>query len=386
MGFILEVIKKIWCWFKELKPQIFMQKIWDFFFAPKSFWHFFSKASLEDKWRQFGVYSFIYILFFYICFGIGKESDFIQYSIIEIGGLGVFILIAELSIVIGNQRVKKEEILKVFLFCYYLFVLVAPIAYVSLLVYVRMGSMVALAFLLILQILIEIYLLVGPAILFAKKKKNSWYMFLSAIALISICDIVYPYMSIDNGQDKIIPDLVSKERHELGLSIKMPYTIPIAVVSYYNGTRLYLYASPYDSIATIKNFTDDEYFNVLQQDIDSLRVISERTKYRFNSMFFSDLMSVKLAVQQISMQKEYMVNPVEKVICCKSEDGKTVTMGDIRFYNMEIYEELIRILNRDIEATSVYSKILNVYYVRYVYRPVFLYRTILEYLNNEVEE
>lgn len=379
------VFKEICAWFIELKPGTFVRMIWSFFVEPNTFWSWFDHAPSQDKWRQFGVYTFLYLVCYYVFVGMIEIAEFAQSVWAELGGMSIFVLLVLLAVMIGNWRINREDIIKTFLLCYYTFILVAPWAYTALLLYVKTGSMMFLAVLFFLQIGMEFFVVFGSTILFAKNRSCIWRTILSLVVIFSLCDIVYPYLNMDEGRDVLVQDLVTRERHRLEQQLDDPYLVPAVVITNVDRTSYYLYVEPGDSVASSKGITDDiEYFTALRRDIDSLELYSSNAKYRFNRDYFSDLRTLKIHIEQIDRHKAYMNNPVLKTIYDKNPNGDTL-IGTMRQFDMDTQEALVRIVNRSIDAEAIYRRICNFYYLRYLYRPVLLVKSCLALLDDSNE-
>lgn len=376
------VFKEICAWFVELKPGTFIRMIWSFFMEPNSFWYWFNHASSQDKLRQCGVYTFLYLVCYYVLVGMIEIAEFAQSVWVELGGMSIFMLLVLLAVMIGNWRINRDDVIKTFLLCYYTFMLAAPWAYTALLLYVKTGSMMFLAVLFLLQIGMEFFVVFGSTILFAKNRNCIWRTILSLIVIFSLCDIVYPYLNVDEGRYVLVQDFVTCERHRLEQRLDEPYLVPAVVITNVDGTSYYLYVEPGDSVASSKGITDDiEYFTVLRRDIDSLESYSSNAKYRFNRDYFSDLRTLKIHIEQIDRHKAYMNNPVLKTIYDKNPNGNTL-IGTMRQFDMDTQEALVRIVNRSIDAEAIYPRICNLYYLRYLYRPVLLVKSCLALLDD----
>ncbi len=352
-------------------------KIRDMLIHPRHFWQAYEKMPIKSKLIQFVTYAALFALTIWL---VADDSlsidDLAKIIVMEVAPLFVFVAI----LYIANSTVKKDwrGLLYYVVFCCYVkFICLIP-QLIVLKAYYQTETPLLMGVAAFISVAAELIILIYPAYICQNTRKNILLAILMSVLLLNVYDSFYIITGFSRSSNPNFENVIARERYELGKSIKNAYDIPSFVVnSERNNDVWYLYSNPTDSVASLKFNDKARFFKDLTEDIDSLKSLSGRCRFKTNRIFFNEMYQLKKGILYVHETRLYENSPV-----CKQTD---VMMDSIivdriyyREFNREIGEENARLLRQEIKETKQYERAFSTFYIGALWHPVLFIKQLYD--------
>jgi hypothetical protein len=215
----------------------------------------------------------------------------------------------------------------------------------------------------LIAVLGELMVLFYPAYIWQKTKRNILFAFFLSVLFLNIYDGFYIITGLPRSKSSNYDNIILKERFELGKAIKNAYDIPYFVVSSDHSKDVwYLYSSPTDTVASLKYTDTDKFISVLSQDIDSLKAVSNKCRFKTNKEFFNEMYLLKRRILYSHETKQYMNSPIYKETDVM-KDSIIVDRIYYRLFDKDATELNTKLLKQELKEEEQYSM---AFYVRYL--------------------
>ena len=225
-------------------------------------------------------------------------------------------------------------------------------------------------------------MLVYPAYIWQNTKGKICVAILLSIILLNAYDGFFVITGLPRPRTTNFDNTIEKERFELGKTIKNAYDIPTYVVSWESdGRERFLYSNPADTVASLKYNDTEKYFTELKEDLDSLKAISGRCRFKTNKRFFNQMYSLKKTILYVYETKAYKDSPVfeQKVVMV---DSMVIDRIFYREFNKEVKEMNDKLLVQEIREAEQFSKVTSVNNLGALWHPVLFICSF--YTNKEI--
>lgn len=331
-----------------------LRNIFDLIFHPRLFWHNYNQMPVKDKITQYATYGALFLFFVWLtAYDSLTLRELLRILTMEIMGFFPYFFIVYLGNIIISRR--EKALLFSFVFCCYIkFIFCIP-ELLFLRLYYETESPIIMAFSFFIPIIVELIILIYSVYVWQIGKKKIISAILTCILLLNLYDCVF----IFTGWSKpFIPNYgnkIAKERFELGKSLKNAYEIPTYVCSHSKGKDIwYLYTNPFDSIASNKFGNVNGYIDNVKQDIDSLKSIVNRARFRTNKDFFNQLYILKKEIVYVHETQSFKSSPIigEKQIY---EDSILRDIVTYQEFDRELFEMNSELIENETEIVEQYE-------------------------------
>ena len=339
-----------------------IQRIKDMLLHPRHFWQEYDKMPIKDKLIQFVTYAALFALTIWLVVDESLSiADLAKITTMEVASLFVFVVI----LYIANSTVKKDWrglLFYVVFCCYVKFICLIP-QLITFKAYYLSETPLLMGVAAFISVVAELIILIYPAYICQNSKKNIFLAILISVLFLNIYDSFYIITGFSRSTNSNFENVIARERYELGKSIKNAYDIPsFAVCSERNKDVWYLYSNPTDSVASLKFNDKARFFKDLTEDIDSLKSLSGRCRFKTNRNFFNEMYQLKKGILYVHETRLYENSPV-----CKQTD---VMMDSVivdriyyREFNREIEEENARLMKQEIKEVEQFEMEFSTIYI-----------------------
>lgn len=373
--FVMINIEQIEKWLSKAKDiGVFeeLSKIPDLFINPRKFWYNYDGLTNGRKWLQFFTFSLVFA--FILWWAMFSEISFSYLG----KALIAEIIVAISSIVIvfsGNVIIDKSLKSKFWHFvaycCYVRFLVLIP-HIIALHFFVLCESYFYLALGIILAFIGEIYLYFVSAYVFQKGWKRTILAFFVTLICLNVYDGFFILTGFQRTHNSNFDDIILEERFYQGKNLKGGYDIPTHVCSWESiDKNWYLYGSPFDSIATSREIEDVAYINEINEDADSLALITDRCKFTKNKNYFKMMLVQRKLIQFVHDNKTYRSNPIEKVEEVY-KDSMLIDRIIFRRFSKEVDSLNTELVKFEINQHSQYESAMSVSNILVVFHPVYI--------------
>jgi len=352
-------------------------RIKDMLLHPRQFWQEYEIMPIKDKLVQFVTYAALFALAIWVAADDSLSiADLVKIMVMEVATLFVFVAI----LYIANSSVKKDW--KGFLFyvvfcCYVKFICIIP-QVISLKAYYQSGAPLLIGVAALISITTELIILIYPAYICQYSKKNVILAILISVLLLNIYDSFYIITGFSRPSNSNFENVVARERYELGKSIKNAYDIPsFAISSERNKDIWYLYSNPTDSVASLKFNDKARFLKDLTEDIDSLKSLSDRCRFKTNRDFFNEMYQLKKGILYVHETRSYENSPVCKQVDVM-KDSVIVDRIYYRVFNREIEEANARLMRQDIKESEQFEMAFSTFYIGALWHPVLFVKQLYD--------
>lgn len=352
-----------WGVFRQIK------KIPDMLLHPRLFWRDYDSMLIKDKLIQFVTYGTLFALIIWLAaperLSVGELAKIVT---MEIFSLFLYVIILSLANMIIKREWKDLGFFVVFC-CYTKFIFIIP-QILALKGYVMTETPLLMGVAVLIPVLVELMMLIYPAFVWQNTSRKVVEAILLSILFLNVYDAFFVITELPHPHTSNYDNAIIKERFDLGKSIKNAYDIPTYVVSWEQyDNEWFLYSNPADTLASKKYEDTEKFFAVLEEDIDSLRVISGRCRFNSNKAFFDQMYSLKRAILYVYRTKAYRDSPIFK---------QTDVMVDSVIVNRIYYREFSKELKRrndelavqDIRDSEQFSKVTSISLLGALWHPV----------------
>lgn len=366
----LDLVPQLIPLLKRIKLVNHLSYISLFLTQPAKFWRNYNRLPKKQKIIQYFLYACFFLLVFWISSSaIVSYRAMLKVLLIEIASMIPYIIVVWLSLLLSKSYRNGSAFVRSFVLCSYAKFLIVPFELIGLLLYVYTESVVYIGLAALVTLIAEIYVLVSPfTFINSDNPLNSKLIYLGyAFVLVNIIDIFFIVSGFDWPRQDNLRDRITEERYEQTKSIQNPYLIPIYVcLGEKSGTQYYLYSQPNDNKARKDSMEDSEYYRVLQADIDSLKVISNRCRFAVNRDFFNSLYQVKKRIQYIHQHNLYDSNPIVKETVFMYND---IEVDKLRYliFDEEVKRAIIQLFERDITLSKHYQIAISTQHLGYLW-------------------
>lgn len=281
---------------------------------------------------------------------------------------------------IANSTVKKDWrglLFYVVFCCYVKFICLIP-QLITFKAYYLSETPLLMGVAAFISVVAELIILIYPAYICQNSKKNIFLAILISVLFLNIYDSFYIITGFSRSTNSNFENVIARERYELGKSIKNAYDIPsFAVCSERNKDVWYLYSNPTDSVASLKFNDKARFFKDLTEDIDSLKSLSGRCRFKTNRNFFNEMYQLKKGILYVHETRLYENSPV-----CKQTD---VMMDSVivdriyyREFNREIEEENARLMKQEIKEVEQFEMAFSTFYIGALWHPVLFVKQLYD--------
>ena len=349
-------------------------RIPDMICRPRRFWQDYKDLTTKAKIIQFFTYGALFALAIWI---VSYESlsiaDLSKIVTMEVVSLFVYVIILSLANMIVSKEWKGLWFYIVFC-CYTKFICIIPEILV-LKIYYETETPLWIGVAALIPVLVELLILVYPAYIRQNTKGKMALAILLSVVFLNIYDGIFIITGFPRAANSNFENKIAKERFELGKSIKNAYDIPTYVVTKDNSANeWYLYSNPTDTVASLKFEDKEKYFADLAEDLDSLKIISGRSRFKTNKAFFDEMFILKKQVQYVHETKMYEHSPII--------DHKDIILDSIiryriyyREFSKELAEKNVELLTQEIEESEQFNKAFSANALGALWHPVlFIWR------------
>lgn len=359
----------------DLPGHIF--KIKDMLLHPRQFWQEYEKMPIQGKLIQFATYAALFALTIWLVADYSLSiADLAKIITMEVAALFVFVAI----LYIANSTIKKDwGGLRFFIVfcCYVKFICLIP-QLIALKAYYQSETPLLMGIAAFLSVAAELIILLYPAYIRQHSKKNIFLAILLSVLFLNVYDSFYIITGFSRSSNSNFENVIARERFELGKSIKNAYDIPsFAVTSERNKDVWYLYSNPTDSVASLKFDDKARFFKDLTEDIDSLKSLSGRCRFKTNRNFFNKMYQLKKEILYVHETRMYENSPV-----CKQKD---VMMDSVivdrlyyREFNREIEEENVRLMKQVFKEAEQFELAFSTVYIGALWHPVLFVKQLYD--------
>lgn len=354
-----------------------IRRIKDMLLHPRHFWQEYDKMPIKDKLIQFVTYAALFALTIWLVVDDSLSiADLAKITTMEVASIFVFVVI----LYIANSTVKKD--LRGLLFyvvfcCYVKFICLIP-QLITFKAYYLSETPLLMGVAAFISVVAELIILIYPAYICQNSKKNIFLAILISVLFLNIYDSFYIITGFSRSTNSNFENVIAMERYELGKSIKNAYDIPsFAVCSERNKDVWYLYSNPTDSVASLKFNDKARFFKDLTEDIDSLKSLSGRCRFKTNRNFFNEMYQLKKGILYVHETRLYENSPV-----CKQTD---VMMDSVivdriyyRVFNREIEEENARLMKQEIKEVEQFEMAFSTFYIGALWHPVLFVKQLYD--------
>lgn len=245
----LSEIKEVLGFFNELNIWRYLKDIGYFIFSPRKFWANWDGYSTKERYIQGTLYGVIALLVL-LCTGAGDTwSNRVGILLLNFSISIPFFLCVVISTYITMSKKSHDEIIKVIVFCVYVFFLVISLQTLFFKAYVEAENYTFLALANGISILAEYYLLFMPMYIVEQKIKRRVYYIIAMILLLTVIDFTATKLQFYSSsmRPEIATDLITEERYELGQSLMAPYVVPQYAITFNkSGETQLTYVGPND--------------------------------------------------------------------------------------------------------------------------------------------
>lgn len=354
-----------------------IQRIKDMLLHPRHFWQEYDKMPIKDKLIQFVTYAALFALTIWLVVDDSLSiADLAKITTMEVASLFVFVVI----LYIANSTVKKDWrglLFYVVFCCYVKFICLIP-QLITFKAYYLSETPLLMGVAAFISVVAELIILIYPAYICQNSKKNIFLAILISVLFLNIYDSFYIITGFSRSTNSNFENVIARERYELGKSIKNAYDIPsFAVCSERNKDVWYLYSNPTDSVASLKFNDKARFFKDLTEDIDSLKSLSGRCRFKTNRNFFNEMYQLKKGILYVHETRLYENSPV-----CKQTD---VMMDSVivdriyyREFNREIEEENARLMKQEIKEVEQFEMAFSTFYIGALWHPVLFVKQLYD--------
>lgn len=354
-----------------------IQRIKDMLLHPRYFWQEYDKMPIKDKLIQFVTYAALFALTIWLVVDESLSiADLAKITTMEVASLFVFVVI----LYIANSTVKKDWrglLFYVVFCCYVKFICLIP-QLITFKAYYLSETPLLMGVAAFISVVAELIILIYPAYICQNSKKNIFLAILISVLFLNIYDSFYIITGFSRSTNSNFENVIARERYELGKSIKNAYDIPsFAVCSERNKDVWYLYSNPTDSVASLKFNDKARFFKDLTEDIDSLKSLSGRCRFKTNRNFFNEMYQLKKGILYVHETRLYENSPV-----CKQTD---VMMDSVivdriyyREFNREIEEENARLMKQEIKEVEQFEMAFSTFYIGALWHPVLFVKQLYD--------
>lgn len=354
-----------------------IQRIKDMLLHPRHFWQEYDKMPIKDKLIQFVTYAALFALTIWLVVDESLSiADLAKITTMEVASLFVFVVI----LYIANSTVKKDWrglLFYVVFCCYVKFICLIP-QLITFKAYYLSETPLLMGVAAFISVVAELIILIYPAYICQNSKKNILLAILISVLFLNIYDSFYIVTGFSRSTNSNFENVIARERYELGKSIKNAYDIPsFAVCSERNKDVWYLYSNPTDSVASLKFNDKARFFKDLTEDIDSLKSLSGRCRFKTNRNFFNEMYQLKKGILYVHETRLYENSPV-----CKQTD---VMMDSVivdriyyREFNRVIEEENARLMKQEIKEVEQFEMAFSTYYIGALWHPVLFVKQLYD--------
>ena len=354
-----------------------IHRIKDMLLHPRHFWQEYDKMPIKDKLIQFVTYAALFALTIWLVVDDSLSiADLAKITTMEVASLFVFVVI----LYIANSTVKKDWrglLFYVVFCCYVKFICLIP-QLITFKAYYLSETPLLMGVAAFISVVAELIILIYPAYICQNSKKNIFLAILISVLFLNIYDSFYIITGFSRSTNSNFENVIARERYELGKSIKNAYDIPsFAVCSERNKDVWYLYSNPTDSVASLKFNDKARFFKDLTEDIDSLKSLSGRCRFKTNRNFFNEMYQLKKGILYVHETRLYENAPV-----CKQTD---VMMDSVivdriyyREFNREIEEENARLMKQEIKEVEQFEMAFSTFYIGALWHPVLFVKQLYD--------
>ena len=364
-------------WLKIIEtyqPFKFIKDIGYFYISPKKFWERWETYTPMERTIQGILYFAILSI---VVFAIGEEDYWGSLGILllNISASLPFLLCVIISVMIIATQRTEETLLKEVLLCLYVYFLFMPFSFLSFRAYIETENYMFLALALSISIIAELYLMYVPIFVIENRILRRIGYVLLMMILLTISDICADkYIPVPNSTMPLVAtDVITNERFELGKSIHNAYIMPKYTITTGSTRKTdFLFASPIDTTYIVEDEPSD-YFDILQQDIDTISALSERAHFRTNKEFLKSMYLLKKECLRVYVTQSYASEPLlKKTIICY--EGQPVDSIEYRYYSEKCTDWNNELYKQDNKGSQTYWNVMGVLNLRCLYRPYVLYK------------
>lgn len=298
MDSLLEKIGKILDQIEHLGIDKHILRIWDFVFHPRKFWNEYKILEKKEKVIQFITYGGLYgFVIWLTSFGDPSYVEVAKQVTIQ-ATLVVYYVIA---VSLGNVIIswKKGGLGFIVILCCYVKFLFSIPQLLALKAYYNTEYPLALAIAVIVPVICELLCLGYAAMVWQRGRNKVLGAFLLSIVTMNITDFAITLTGWEKKYNEFSDNLIVEERKDLLKSLNGVYDIPV-YVCYGDSDKVneYIVRDYYDQMGEAVIVEASEYKARIKEDLDSLREMISRCKFKTNKEFFDDLYK----------QKSYILN------------------------------------------------------------------------------
>lgn len=365
----LNKLEDFWKKVKEWGVLRQLGKIPDMLCHPRHFWQDYKSMSIKDKIVQFTTYAALFALVIWLVtyetLSLGELAKIVA---MEIAALFVYVVILSLANMIVAREWKGIWFFVVFC-CYTKFICLIP-EVLALKGYIETETPLLMGVAILIPVLVELALLIYPAYIWQKTKNRIVWAILLSVVFLNVYDGIFIVTGMPRPKTTNFDNAIHKERFELGKSIKNAYDIPTYVFSWESDKQeRFLYSNPADSVATLKYDDTEKFFAVLVEDMDSLKAISGRCRFKTNKTFFNQMYALKKTALYVYETKAYRDSPIFKQTDVMVD---SVVLDRIlyREYSKDVKEMNDKLFVQEAQEAEQFSKVTSVNYLGALWHPV----------------
>ena len=358
----LKKLEEFWNKAKEWGIFKHIQKLPDMLCHPRHFWQEYQLMSVRDKVIQFLTYGALFAVF--ICLASSESLSIVEIARIitlETVSIIAYVIIISLANILVKRDWHDLWLFVVFC-CYTKYICVIP-QLLALRAYYEFETPVFMGIAALIAVLTELMIVIYPAYIWQNTKRKILYAIFLSVLFLNLYDGFFIISGLPRSKSSNYDNIIMKERFELGKSIRNAYDIPSYVVSSdHSKDEWYLYSNPVDTVASLKFADTEQFIAVLSQDIDSLKAISSRCRFKTNREFFNEMYMLKRGILYIHETKQYKNSPIYKETDVMM-DSIIIDRIYYRLFDKDVTDLNAKLLKQELKEDEQFSM---AFYVRYL--------------------
>lgn len=362
----LDKIDKLWDSAERLGFIGHFLSIWIFLFHPRSFWGKYQSLTAKDKCFQFIAYAALYALAIWLT---SYDSPSVEELIKRIA-TQIVILSYYIGVVFfANMIVNKKE--KFFPFvavnsCYTAFLYGIPQLFVNK-IYYENEIPLFLALAVILPFVVELIIIVSSAYVWQRGRWKVLKAVILSILFLNIADVTCMLAGWDRSES-FKDNLMVKEREDLIRPITTIYDMPRYYCFGENDSIKGYVVTTYAGMGYSRFEEAENYNNSLKEEIDSLKAVAARSRYKMNKNFFNDMFKVKKEVLAINERRGFKNSPFLNHADIGREEQRFNGMT-LRSYDTDVCDVFWSVRSKDGDVMEKHKEAFSCNKIGYLWHP-----------------
>ena len=362
----LDKIDKLWNSAERMGFIGHFLSIWVFLFHPRQFWDKYKNLTAKDKCFQFIAFVAVYAAIIWLT---SYDSPSVEELIKRIA-TQIVILSYYIGVVFfANLIVNKKE--KLFRFaavnnCYTAFLYGIPQLF-AIKIYYENEIPLFLALAVILPFVVELIIIVSSAYVWQRGRWKVLKAIILSILFLNIVDVACMSAGWDRSES-FKDNLMVKEREDLIRPITTIYDMPRYYCFGENDSIKGYVVMSYVGKGYSRFEEAETYNNILKEEIDSLKAVAARSRYKLNKDFFNDMFRVKKEVLAINERRVFKNLPFLNHADIGREEQRFNGMT-LQSYDTDVCDEFWSVRSKDGDVMEKHKEAFSCNKIGYLWHP-----------------